>query len=153
MVLRITALSVSALLLASSGRAQIQPLIEKNCLGCHNAKVKQGGFDMSSRETILKGSEHGKVVVPGNPEDSQLYKLVSHVSEPGMPFKGKKLPDDVIAQFADWIRAGLPYGEVEDADAVFAKEAAKHWAFRKPVKPTPPSVTGNPVDAFISAEL
>jgi hypothetical protein len=153
MVLRITSLSVSVLLLAGTGRAQIQPFVEKNCLACHNAKVKQGGFDISTREALLKGSEHGKVVVPGNPNDSQLYKLVAHVTEPGMPFKAKKLPDDVVAQFAEWIRAGVPYGEaVEDADAAYAKEASKHWAFRKPVKPAVPGA-GNPVDAFISAGL
>lgn len=147
-------MSVSVLLLAGHGRAQIQPFIEKNCVACHNAKVKQGGFDISTREALLKGSEHGKVVVPGNPNESQLYKLVAHVSEPGMPFKAKKLPDDVVAQFAEWIRAGVPYGEaVEDADAGYAKEASKHWAFRKPVRPAVPAGAANPVDAFVNAEL
>src|SRR5688572_9338017 len=74
-------------------RNTIQPLLKSNCLGCHNDKLKQGGLDLSTREALLKGSEHGKVVVPGNANDSQLYKLVAHISEPGMPFKGKKLLD------------------------------------------------------------
>ena len=152
---------MSAALLAGHGRAQtaeIKPLIDKNCLACHNAKLKQGGFDISTREALLRGSEHGKVVVPGNPADSQLYKLVAHVTEPGMPFKGKKLPDDAVAKFAEWIRAGVPYSDaVEDEAAAFAADAAKHWAFRKPVKPAPPPVANpdwarNPVDAFLSAE-
>src|SRR5262245_37234516 len=74
-------------------RDEIQPLLATNCLACHNAKTRQGGLDLSSREGLLKGSEHGPVVVPGNPDASQLYKLVAHVSEPAMPFKGKKLPE------------------------------------------------------------
>ncbi|MBS1825570.1 MAG: PSD1 domain-containing protein [Acidobacteria bacterium] len=139
-------------------RSEIQPLFARSCLGCHNPKVKQGGFDLSTREALLAGSEHGKVVVPGNPEGSQLYKLVAHISDPGMPFKAKKLPEDAIAKIADWIRAGAPFGDsAEDADAAFAAEAQKHWAFRKPGRPAIPSVANadwsrNPVDAFLAAE-
>ncbi len=158
-------LSVSATLLAASCWAQnaapspslyrdrIKPLLDRNCIACHNEKVKQGGLDLSSRDALLKGSEHGKVVVPGNPNDSQFYKLVAHVTEPGMPFKGKKLPQEAIDQFAEWIRAGVPYGETsEEADAAFARDAAKHWAFRKPVKPAVPKAApgSNPVDAFLA---
>lgn len=167
MLLRMTLLSAMAVFLGNAWaqtapqglyRSQIKPLIDKNCLGCHNEKVKQGGFDISSREALLRGSEHGKVIVPGKPEDSQLYKLVAHVSEPGMPFKGKKLPDEAIAKISEWIRAGAPYGDfVEDADATFAAEGATHWAFRKPVKPPVPKVrdiawSKNAIDAFLSDE-
>lgn len=140
-------------------RDQIQPLLAKNCAPCHNAKVQQGGLDLSTRESLLKGSEHGKIVVPGNPQDSQLYKVVAHVVEPGMPFKSKKMPDDAIEKIAEWIRAGVPYDEgASDPDAAYAAEAGKHWAFRKPVRPAVPSVADaqwnqNPIDAFIAAEL
>ena len=149
MLLRITLLSVLFIvLLCERGQAQslpppaglyanqVKPLIDKNCLGCHNAQVKQGGLDLSSREALLRGSEHGRVVVPGNPADSQLYKLIAHVTQPAMPFKGAKLPAEAIAKFAEWISAGVPYGDsAEEADAAFAAGASKHWAFRKPAKP------------------
>jgi hypothetical protein len=80
--------------------------------------------------------------------------MVAHVSEPGMPFNGKKLPEDVIAKFAEWIRQGIPYGEpLADADAVNTEEARKHWAFRKPVRPAvPQGAKGNPIDAFLAVE-
>lgn len=139
-------------------RDKIKPLLDRSCAGCHNAKVKQGGLDLSSREALMRGSEHGKVVVPGNPTDSQLYKLVAHVSEPGMPFKGKKLGEGEISQIAEWIRAGVPYGEtVEETGGEYAREAAKHWAFRKPVKAAVPKTAEakwgkNPIDAFLAVE-
>ncbi len=139
-------------------RTTIQPILTANCLACHNSKMKQGGFDLSTREALLKGSEHGKVVIPGNSSDSQLYKVVAHVSDPGMPFKGKKLPDASIAAIAEWIKAGVPFGEpVADAEAGVAAEGAKHWAFRKPVRPAVPAIADarwsrNPIDAFIAAE-
>ncbi|MEX2262224.1 MAG: DUF1553 domain-containing protein [Bryobacteraceae bacterium] len=139
-------------------RDEIQPLLERNCLGCHNEKVKQGGLDLSTREALLRGSEHGPVVISGNPAASQLYKLVAHVTEPGMPFKGKKLPDDAIARFQEWITLGVPYGEpIVDPDAVDVSGAANHWAFRKPVRAALPKVRNvpwshNPIDAFLAAE-
>ncbi|MEZ5399459.1 MAG: DUF1553 domain-containing protein [Bryobacteraceae bacterium] len=155
--------AVAVLAAAEAGPAglyktEIKPLITRNCLGCHNAKVKQGGFDISTREALLKGSEHGKVVAPGNPAESQLYKLVAHVSEPRMPFQGKKLPAEAIEKFAEWIRGGALYDdEVDDEAAAFANEAARHWAFRKPVRPDVPTVASadwsrNPVDAFLARE-
>jgi hypothetical protein len=138
-------------------RDQIQPLLSKNCLPCHNAKVKQGGLDLSTRESLLRGSEHGPVVVPGNPNNSQMYKVVAHIVEPAMPFKGKKLPDDEVAKISAWIRAGVPFGEAAtDPDAVSRAEAEKHWAFKQPVRPAVPAARGgvprNPIDAFIAAE-
>ena len=137
-------------------RDSIQPILQANCLACHNQTVKQNGLDLSTRESLLRGSEHGPVVVLGKPEDSRLYKLVAHVSEPGMPFKGKKLPDDAIAKLAEWIKAGVPYGEASP-DGINLAEVRQHWAFRQPVKPALPVVRNrgwvrNPVDAFVAAE-
>src|ERR1051325_6201241 len=77
-------------------RDAIQPVLAKSCLPCHNQKVKQAGLDLSSREAALKGSENGPVIVAGKPEDSRLYKLVAHISQPGMPFQSPKLPDATI---------------------------------------------------------
>src|ERR1051325_7096788 len=97
-------------------RDSIQPVLQKNCLPCHNEKVKQAGLDLSTREAALKGSENGAVIAAGKPEDSRLYKLVAHISEPGMPFKGPKLPEATIAKIAEWIKAGAPYGEAVSPD-------------------------------------
>jgi hypothetical protein len=156
--LLLSALAVCAQDGAALFRDTIQPVLEKNCLPCHNQKVKQAGLDLSTRETALKGSENGPVIVSGKPEDSRLYKVVAHISEPAMPFKGPKLPDATIAKIAEWIKAGAPYGaEAASPDGVNLAEVRKHWAFRKPARPAPPAVRNtawvrNPIDAFITAE-
>src|ERR1041384_5794802 len=85
-------------------RDTVQPVLQKNCLPCHNAKLKQAGLDLSPRDSALKGSENGPVIAPGNPDDSRLYKLVAHLAEPGMPFKAPKLPDAAIAAISEWIK-------------------------------------------------
>jgi len=136
-------------------RDQIRPLFQKSCLPCHNAGMKQGGLDLSTREAMLKGSEHGPVVLPGKPDESPLYKAVAHVTEPGMPFKGKKLADADVARISDWIRNGADFGEVAvDPEGIDMAEVRKHWAFRNPVRPALPPGTKNrnPIDAFIEAE-
>jgi hypothetical protein len=139
-------------------QSEMQPLLQRTCTPCHNAKVKQGGLDLSTRESLLRGSEHGSVVTPGNPNDSQLYKLVAHVTEPGMPFKSRKLPDEAVEKFATWIRLGVPYGETaEEEESSFTAEAAKHWAFRQPQRPNLPQVrdaawSANAIDRFVSAK-
>jgi len=123
-------------------RDQVQPIFQKSCLPCHNAALKQGGLDLSTREAMMRGSEHGPVVSPGKPEDSQLYKVVARVTEPGMPFKGKKLPDADIARISDWIKAGADFGgAVADPDGVNLTEVRKHWAFRKPERPAVPTTS------------
>ena len=111
-------------------RDEIKPLLAKNCLACHNSRLKQAGLDLSTREALLRGSEHGPVVISGNPNDSQLYKVVAHITEPAMPFKGKKLPDDDVAKISAWIKAGVPFGEGADPDSIRRAEAEKHWAFK-----------------------
>ncbi len=136
-------------------RDTMQPLLAANCTTCHNAKVKQGGLDLSTRDALLKGSEHGPVVVLGDPPQSQLYKVVARIAEPAMPFKGKKLPGDVIEKFAEWIKQGVPYETAEaDPDAPDLAQVRQHWAFRNPVQPKLPAPgSGNPIDLFVNAEL
>lgn len=139
-------------------RDEIKPLLAKNCLACHNSRMRQAGLDLSSRESLLRGSEHGPVVATGKPNESQLYKVVAHITEPHMPFQAKKLPEEAIAKIAEWIKTGVPYGEAaEDPDLLLSREAQKHWAFRVPQRPALPQVrdaswTRNPIDAFIAAQ-
>ncbi len=88
----------------------IQPVLKSQCLVCHTGPSPKGGLDLSSREALLHGGDSGPGIVPGNARESLLYKLIAHAQEPGMPYKGSKLPDAVVAQFAEWINAGAPYG-------------------------------------------
>jgi hypothetical protein len=149
---------------ASFYKEKIRPILTKNCVGCHNQQIKQGGLDLTSREGLIHGSESGPVVIAGNPTGSTLYKVVAHTEQPAMPFKGPKLPDEAIALLGKWIDAGFP---MDTPSSQLSKNGAAsaeapevdHWAFRKPVKPAIPAVAGkpaatqNPIDAFVNAEL
>jgi hypothetical protein len=134
-------------------RSQIKPLLEANCVRCHNSQIKRSGFDLSTREALLRGGDTGAVIVPGDAKSSALYKRVSHLVQPGMPFGGQKLPDTAIAQIAGWINAGAAY----DAPLVAGKPELNHWAFKRSVRPPVPEVKNrawvrNPIDAFVALE-
>ena len=133
-------------------RTQIKPLLEANCVRCHNSQIKRSGFDLSTREALLRGGDTGTVIVPGDAKSSVLYKRISHAEQPGMPFGGQKLPEAAIAQVAEWINSGAPY----DGPLAAGNTALSHWAFKQPVRPQVPEVKNrdwvrNPIDAFVAA--
>lgn len=139
----------------------VRPALQAQCFNCHGGKFKQAGLNLETRETLLRGSDNGAVVVPGNADESLLVKKIRHQHEPGMPYKGKKLPDAVIEQIAAWINAGAPYDAPLDKAAVAAQATSphpgsNHWAFKPAKRPPIPKVKNqpwvrNPIDAFIAA--
>src|ERR1700712_4281817 len=51
----------------------VKPVLRQNCYRCHFGMNHKGGFNLSTRELLLKGGESDKVVVvPGHPEQSLL---------------------------------------------------------------------------------
>src|SRR5437899_3057630 len=81
-------------------------VLQKNCLRCHGA-AKTSGLDLRAKETALAGGDHGRVIVPFDPEESRLLKLVSHEATPSMP-PGRKLSSDELETLRNWIEAGAP---------------------------------------------
>src|SRR5690242_10243918 len=76
---------------APSLPASAAAILEKHCVECHGGRLTRSGFDLTTREGLLKGGDSGPVVVPADAKSSRLYELVSHAVEPGMPYKRKKL--------------------------------------------------------------
>ena len=141
---------------------QVRPVLETQCLDCHGGKFKQAGLNISTRELLLRGSDNGVVIVPGNAQDSLLVKKIKHEHEPAMPYKRKKLSEKVIAQIVEWINAGAPYDEPlkmsTSVEQVISQEnGSDHWAFKAPIRAALPVVKNrawvlNPIDTFIASE-
>src|SRR3954468_22461853 len=55
---------------------EIKPIFEASCIKCHGRGKDKGGFRIDTRETLLKGSDSGAVVVPGKSAESLLIALV-----------------------------------------------------------------------------
>ncbi|MCA2970170.1 MAG: PSD1 domain-containing protein [Acidobacteriaceae bacterium] len=133
-----------ALFILLAGPAAAQDpvkILETRCAGCHNAKTKQGGLDLTSRPAALRGGPRGPALVPGDAEASPLYQFAAHRKEPGMPLGGAKLTETELAALAAWIRAGAPF--------TGSLEAKTHWAFEAVRRPAVPAGAAHPIDAFL----
>lgn len=88
--------------------SSVQPLLDKKCLKCHAGVRQQGGLDLRSLETILRGGDSGPEISPGKPAASRLLQYVSPPSGPHMPpDKAKQFSPAEINVVKTWI-AGLP---------------------------------------------
>src|SRR5689334_6288279 len=66
---------------------EVQPVLEASCIKCHGHGRSKGGFQVDSRETLLKGGDSGPGVVVGKSAESYLIELVSGLD-----------PDNVMPQ-------------------------------------------------------
>jgi Protein of unknown function (DUF1549)/Protein of unknown function (DUF1553)/Planctomycete cytochrome C len=149
-----------------------RPLFVEKCQGCHNAKLKSGGFDLSSPAAIKEAASMGIFGTAADPEKSPILKALTYEGQIKMPPQGK-LSVEGIAAVREWVAAGAPIpavtpsagdslagtgvrpvalrGVITDADKTF-------WAF-KPLSQAAPSTSQqkdwalNPIDAFILANL
>lgn len=80
-------------------------IVVHKCNQCHNSKDKQGGLSLDSYAGLIKGGKSGKVIVPGKPEESRLYQMVTGKTLPRMPIGGV-LSDRHIKIIAKWIKDG-----------------------------------------------
>ena len=84
----------------------IQPLLKERCVRCHGGRSTKAGLDLTSLETIFKGGESGRVIVPGHVRKSVLYDLVHEGTMP--PSKRDKLSEVEVARIHKWIEEGAP---------------------------------------------
>ena len=128
----------------------IRPVLVENCYRCHgeDPDALEASLRLDSRTGVMLGGESGPVVIAGKPDDSLLLKALRHEG-PAMP-PDRKLPDEVIANFATWIQRGAfdpreaPPGASSTASAaeksVDWQAARSQWAYRVPTQPVPPAV-------------
>ena len=104
------------------------------------------------RATILKGGKRGPAIVPGNADESLLYKAVRREGELQMPpGKAPLAPSEVS------LHSRLDQRRRNDRQAGPPRPAPSWWSFRKPVRPAVPAVKNaawvrNPIDAFHPSE-
>ena len=84
---------------------RIRPVLATQCQGCHNAKLKTAGLDLSSAEAFAHGGQSGTVIVAGKPEDSRLIKAIGYSETLKMPPAGK-LAAEETADLTEWVKTG-----------------------------------------------
>jgi hypothetical protein len=127
----------------------VRPILSENCFFCHgpDPRHREADLRLDTKEGLLSGEEDGRVVAPGDPSSSELFRrITSHDPDERMPSKdsGKSLSDVQIATIKAWIEQGAEY--------------QGHWSFLPPRRPEVPGLdkpgfARNPVDRFVLAKL
>ena len=101
----------------------VYPILEANCIACHNVTVSEGDLILENIAAILKGGGTGPAVVPEKPDESLLLKLASRGEEPVMPpmpndRQAKELSPNQLGILRQWIIEGARAGAVTSAKAM-----------------------------------
>src|SRR5262249_34143284 len=94
----------------------IEPIFINKCHYCHSGSIKEGKFDLSSYDSMMKGGKRGQPIVPGKSAESLLVKLAGRTERPLMPPKTEEpLSPEELALIKLWIDHGAkaPTGQRE----------------------------------------
>lgn len=123
----------------------VLPVLSDRCFHCHgpDAEHREADLRLDVEESAKEDRGGYAVIVPGNPEDSELWRrIASDDADEVMPpadSHRKPLSEREQQAIRQWILDGATWG--------------RHWAFEKPTRPDLPSGHSNPIDAFIRARL
>ena len=133
----------------------IRPILSDKCFKCHGPDVnkRQGRFRLDIPDSAfapLKETKGAFALVPGKPEESELYKRISSTDTsymmPAPESHLGALTDHEIKLFKKWIQQGAHY--------------ETHWAFKPPQKEPLPKLSAkdmgwvkNEIDYFILQKL
>jgi hypothetical protein len=102
---------------------EIWPILEAKCVDCHRApfedngrkKEPKAGLRLDAAWAILKGSENGPVLKPGDSAKSYLYEVTTLPKDDDMfmPPKGDPLTPEEQALLKTWIDQGADFGKWE----------------------------------------
>ncbi|HSH17559.1 MAG TPA: c-type cytochrome domain-containing protein, partial [Verrucomicrobiae bacterium] len=91
---------------------EVLPVLQANCLPCHNQTRSKADLILETPETMLKGSESGTVLVPGKPAESALLQAAAHqLEDTAMPPADNKanardLTPEELGTLSLWIEQG-----------------------------------------------
>src|SRR5690606_13013939 len=129
----------------------IRPILSDRCFKCHgpDAAVRKANLRLDTEAGLyqaLKDDPSGRVIVPGEPHQSDLYlRLIAEDTSILMPppFSHLTVTQEEVALIRKWIEQGAEY--------------RRHWAFIPPEKQQPPGVKSdwlsNDIDRFVLAKL
>ena len=90
---------------AAVGFDKVAAIFQANCAGCHNSTRPRSGLDLTSYAATMTGGRGGKIVTPGDADNSPIMAYLKANGKPAMPPNGS-LSDADIATIAAWIKAG-----------------------------------------------
>ena len=94
---------------AVSYSKDVADVLAGKCVGCHSDALAENKLNMEEVAGMLKGGKRGPAIVPGNADDSLLYKAVRREGELQMPPGKNPLTTAELAAIRDWINDGAKW--------------------------------------------
>lgn len=112
-----------------SFRSQIAPILQANCVACHNAKKAEGNYRLDTFAELSQAGDSGEPpLTAGDPAASELLRRLT-TADPSerMPAETDPLPPEQIAEVQRWIAAGAAFdGQDPDELLAFVIPAAQY---------------------------
>ncbi|MHA1529838.1 MAG: c-type cytochrome domain-containing protein [Alphaproteobacteria bacterium] len=94
-----------------SFKEEVFPILELRCLGCHQPGgdgYEKSGLDMRTYEGLMKGTNHGPMIIPGSIIESNLLAMIDRrtSSELWMPHGRKQLSKCERQAIRFWVAQG-----------------------------------------------
>jgi hypothetical protein len=146
----------------------IRPIMMLRCTVCHGSRRQEGGLDLRTRASMLKGGKSGPAIVLGKPGESLLLKRILAEEMPPrdklLPSGVKIMPSGELENLTRWITIGAPEIEITPdgattvPDTIVTDEDRKFWAFQSLQTILPPATIPdyegtNVIDLFIAEKL
>jgi hypothetical protein len=90
----------------------VAPILDQHCKGCHvpgQSGYVISGFELQGYDTLMKGTQYGPVVLPGDPLTSVLVMLIEGRADPSLRMPhGEAAPLEAtdIATIRRWVEQG-----------------------------------------------
>jgi hypothetical protein len=104
----------------------VSTVFRSRCGSCHNPDKQKGGLNLDNYGSAMQGGGSGKVIEPGDADNSTLLQVISHKEEPKMPPNSPKIPDAEIDLIRQWIEGGA----LENSGSVLAVKAKPKFEFK-----------------------
>ena len=87
--------------------SEIQPILVKYCVGCHNENDHESNLKLHSLASIRSGGDAGPALIPSKPEESLILRRLLGIDEPKMPPEDSPQPSPAeIEKIKGWIAQG-----------------------------------------------
>jgi uncharacterized membrane protein len=128
---------------------QVRTIFAHHCYKCHGPTKIKGELRLDTKEFVMKGGENGVIVIPGDPDASEVMRRVTlpRNHKDAMPEKGEGLTAKEIAWLKFWIEQGAPWPEGKE-------KSLYRVASLEPRMPPLPPASGShvtSVDRFVNA--
>jgi cytochrome c553 len=85
----------------------ILPIFQSSCVSCHGPGKSEANLRLDSEKAVIAGGISGKLIVPGNSQESLLMKrLLGEGAAPRMPLVGNALSKAQLDKLRTWIDKG-----------------------------------------------